>query len=888
LTSFLACQITISFETQASTYSFTGGACESQGSWTSEALTATQSLVGITNQLQQDENCGQFGKNLQTYFTDVRQKLDGLKLEQGKVDQIGNLKNEIMSLRDFLKYPNIKGDVLSLILNKTVEATTLSSSNQISQSAVNEGLSSHAKNLYSLGDRVYRTSEASVVILDQVMDSILNERKCLMTPNFMGPFMASMVNLTAAFLGSGQDFFGNRIANLVNKFSQILRDAHFANVMRQLNQTQFRNSMSCLLEVVSENYCSSVDAHYLFREEMDRHRLNSDGKLPQHFKDDLKNLSGLGFDGYYILTQQLPIVNAWIEKVQRGVEPRLESDAHFQNDVIEDVMRFYMKEKILLSTINFDRSSIEALTSVDSQRNAVLVTLEKLTDIVVGSRSEQGIKNFYTTAIIEQKIPFYLLGMPVPDQVQGKNASGFAQSPWVWLQANMASLPQFNNPIELLDSIRSHVRELSDVAQQSAIQYYNQWFIYDQAGLTFDSLTGMVYNVRTALENINNYLIHLEKSGKLDPSIYPVLFDTQHRVTAVIDNYKKLKEKGEALNLASNPEEKTAILKESIDLSRTLIEVVYDQFMVLKARSGFLSNRLSNFVKYDFQNILRNTDPNAKFEDKIVRDIYFATGDAAFERMKLMSSKNPKNIQTDLDNAQLTNKENLRALEMLMKDNFIAMMAYIKQVANGKAVTNNDIYNESRGRAWGDYWRETSLPSNPFALVIGPLKIFDFYYYFSQNANRYPKSLDTDFGVNSALGITDNENAVAQRMLAHYCIQSLAFVDWQPFYEICKGVILTSPYKSGHLSSSEQVEFNQLLNVNYDKALSAFIDIDDITPIPHSLPYKRAVEKEKLSESERKLNRAKNQTARICSMRQFARNNYIMWITRIAPYENQF
>jgi hypothetical protein len=871
-----------------STYTFSGGSCESQGSWTAEALSATQSLVGITNQLQQDENCGQLSKTLQSHFTEIRQKLDSLKIEQEKVDQVSNLKNEILSLRDFLNYPNVKENVLSLILNKTIDAATLSFTDIMSGRTENSSGINTVNNLYNLGGRVYRASEASVILLDQTMDTVLNETKCLMSPNFIGPFMSSMISLTSAFVGSGQDFFGNRIASLLNKFTTLLRGAHYANVMKQLNQTQFRNSMSCLLEVVSENYCSSVDSYHLFREEMDRHRLNPDDKKPIHFKDDLKNLSKLGFDGYYILTQQLPIVNAWIEKVQRGVEPRLESDAHFQNNVIEDVMRFYMKEKILLSTINFDKSSIEALTSVDAQRNAVLNTLSKLTEIVAGGRMDQGVKNFYTTAIIEQRIPFYLLGMAVPDVVQGKNSSGVAQSPWVWLQANMLTLPQFNNPLELLDVIRNRVRELSETAQQSAIQYYNQWFIYDQAGLTFDSLTGMIYNVRSALENINSYLLHLEQNGNLDPSVLPVLFDTRHRVANVIEQYQLLKQKGEALKKAITDEERATVLKESMNLSRNLIEVVYDQFMVLKARSGFLSNRLSNFVKYDFQNMLKNSPEKGDVSNSTVRDIYFATGDAAFEKMKLMSSKNPKNIQSDLDNAQITNKENLRALEMLLKDNFIAMMAYMKKVAEGKSVNNDDIYNDSRSRAWTDYWRETSLPHNPLAFIVAPLKIFDFFYYMNLNTNRYPRSLDTGFGINGTSGIIDNENGSAKRMLAHYCVQSLAFTEWQPFYEICKDVVLNSPYSSDHLQGSELQQFESLLNLKYKTALTEHVELEEITPISNSGFYKRSViatTPEMLDSRNSRV--AKNQTARICAMRQFTRSNYIVWITRIAPYENQ-
>jgi hypothetical protein len=456
------------------------------------------------------------------------------------------------------------------------------------------------------------------------------------------------------------------------------------------------------------------------------------------------------------------------------------------------------------------------------------------------------------------------------------------------LQANVTTLPEFNNPLELLDKIRNHVRELSDSAQQSAIRYYNQWFIYDQAGLTFESLTGMVYNVRSALESINDYLVHLEQNQNLDPSILPVLLDTRHRVTAVIDQYKKIKEKGEALKTVTTEEEKAVILKESIELSRNLIEMVYDQFMVLKARSGFLSNRLTSFVKYDFQRMLKESNSQSgEISDSTVRDIYFATGDAAFEKMKLMSSKNPKNIQSDLDNAQITNKENLRALEMLIKDNFISMMAYLKKVSEGTAVSNDDIYNDSRARAWKDYWRTSSLPSNPFALIVAPLKFFDFLIFFNKNPSRYPHTLDSGFGNNSGLGIIDNENGAAKRMLAHYCIQSLAFTDWRPFYDICKDEILNSPYLSSHLNGENLNQFANLLNAKYETELSAHIQLEDISPISNSGVYSRnngPVSIEMLEE--RKKNIAMNQTSRICSMRQFARNNYIIWMTRIAPYED--
>lgn len=847
-------------EANPRTYSF-GGSCSSQGSWTADALASTQGLMNVAQQLRHDPRCNSLAKSMDTYLVNLQAEMKEISQTEKTGNQLSRLKDESLSLRQFLSStPAFRENVLKLILNNTVESAMTASSYTVrTQGAV-------AQNLVSMGRRVNMATTRSMGLINNLLDSALKESECLSSPNTMGPMLSSLVTISSAFVGSGQDSFGGKVATTLNKISMFLRDAKFANVMRQLNRTEFRNSLSCLLEVTAEGYCSTLDASRLFKEQMSKYQI-VEGKNKMPILTEKKVLSGISrgpLQGYYILTQQVPIITNWLERVQRGIDPQLKTDAQFKNDIINTTAKFYTRINDVQAILNSESKTLNSLTDPQAQKNQKLKMILLLTEALTNGsfRNDDSNVNFFTISLTQMHIPFYLLDMPTPPEVLGKGKTEFMQPYNDYLQANVNDINSFKlNPKDFIANTNKKLNDLIESSQESAIAYYNEWFIYDQASLFVDSLTGMRYNVKDSLVNIKTYLIDLQnrmiKDADLDPTVLPVIEDTLKRIDAILNRYDNMKKIAMEFKIArskpNNKVEQVQIADKAEAEYKNLIKEVFDQFMVFKARSGFIANRMTNFIKIDFQNILKTNMDISKY----VKEIFYATGDAAFDRMKQMSSANPKDIMTDISNALLTQKENLLALEMLMKDHLAANISYLKLVSENKRPDDETIRIDSRNRAWKDYWQEHpitglgfGLPGVVFELIVKP---FDYYFsFYKGNPDKYPRSLTTGFGNNRIKAFVDTEEGSAKRIYQLYCIQSLAFTNWKTFNNLCKGVELESPFLQ-NVSNSDYY-LRSTLNVNYSQKLSSFV-------------------------TAKKKDYSRNHSERICALRDFGRSNLVLYLT---------
>jgi hypothetical protein len=867
------------------TYSF-GGACSSQGSWTQDALAGTRSLVVIAEQLKNDPHCGNLAKALNTHLESLKADVGTIAADSTSATKLSSLKEETLALRKFISGNALmKKNVLRLILDNTVESAITST--DIDQNAL--GL--NAQSLMSVGKRINRATTSSLDILNSVMDSALQEHQCLSSPNTIGPFVGAIVQVAGAFAGSGQDSYGTKISALVSKLSNMLRDSKYANVLKQLNQTQLRNSMSCLLEVTSESYCSALDASNLFKEQMDRFPLISNGNGDLKIADKSAGEGGLNgpLKGYYVLSQQIPIVTSWLEKIQRGVEPKLKTDAQFKNETLKIVSDFYIAENDLLGEINSSRNTLQSQPTLDAKKNVVLRTVNSLTQKMVGNAVEGGGNVFFTISMRPVQIPFFLIGREVPPVVLGQTGA-MAQPPDAWLEANLPNLPEFEKPEQLLETIHTNLKSLIESSRASATSYYNEWFIYDNAALYVDAVTGMRYNVRDALHATDSYLVDVEKKLILDPntdaSLLSTIGETRSLIGSVLEKFEALRQLGQAYRSAKSDVDRKALIEKGKKLHSELIENVYASFNVQKGKSGFLANRVALIVKYDFQNLLKS---GSNFSNENVKNIFYATGDAAFEKMRRMSSGNPKDIMTDLNNAQMTHKENLTALEMMMRDHFLATIAYTKMLSENKMPDDNDIRRDSMKRAWDDYWKEFPIASRNIlgATLEVIAKPFDFYFsFYNGHSDRYPKSRTTTYGNNMLGASVDNENRSARHMYELYCIQSLAFSDWRFFQPLCKGVVLESPFRHTNLSPALNKVFNDTLNISYDTMLAANLSAENrknIATLNEQLKYGYSAKEpdqaraKKLAQLGVELSR--NHSSRICALRDFGRNNYVMYLT---------
>ncbi|WP_413581772.1 hypothetical protein [Bdellovibrio sp. HCB288] len=790
----------------ASAYSF-GGACASQGVWTQSALSATQNLRKVTLQLKDDPNCKALGNSVQSAITSLENAVQGASDTPARVSRLSQLPQEINALRTFLNSaPDMKQQILRTMMDKSIESATLGA--QVGQSQSNMAVSDVSQSIGDFGSRLQRSTQTGLSMLNQVVDSIPQLDQCLTGDNqvVMGNLISSAVKIASSFASSGQDMTGSQIATTVSKLTNLTRERKYTAVLRKLNQQEFMSSMACLMEVTSESYCQARDGMRLFQKGMNDLKTQKSNKLDAD--------SGNPFVGYYVLNTHVPNITKWLQKIQIGVDPKLPTDATFQNKIQQEVVDFYKGVKTLLGDFNSSVATIRTLPNLQAKQNAVLKLLMQTTSSMVGNQGfgrNEDVMNFFLMSTNSMKIPFALLGIPVPDQVSGKAMPIMSYDEW--LRANMESIPSFNDPVALTETIGQNMQEIIRTANISAIEYFNRWYIVDKAALVNESTIDINYTVQDSLKAINQYLE--AQKGRIaqfnsNVNVVPTILDTQMRIQKVLKAYENLENIGRgALIDTKNVTASQESLQATADAYEKLVTTVYEQFNVMLSRSGFLANRMVNFVYQDYIMLLKNKVDFTPYQE----DLFSASGMAMLDKMLAMYNGNPSNIQTDLNMALRINKGNLEALDGLIKDNVIGTISNLKQIENGEKVGLMSRVDRMLGDSSED-WVSTAKDKNPtvrkvlkFLHKYSLTNLIGGYFYGSKHSDRYGSELDPTTSPQSEFD--DAENVRAQ-----LCIQALAFNNQNGLSNLCRGVVLKSPLPSTMKG----------MNVAYDQKLNSYLN----------------------------------------------------------------
>ncbi|MGE3611115.1 MAG: hypothetical protein AB7I27_16105 [Bacteriovoracaceae bacterium] len=810
----------------SSAYNFGGSACSSQGTWTQSALTATQNLRRITNQLKDDPNCKSLGQAVTSVIENLNNEVKNASDSPGRTQRLSQIPSEISALRSFVNSnPAMKSKVLRLMMDRSIEGASISA--QVPNPTNEERMSN---SMIDFGSRLKRSTTNGISMLNQVIDHIPRLNECLMGDGqaALGTYIAMSTKIASSFASSGQEGIGSQLAVTISKLANLNRDIKFSRVLRKLNQQEFMASMACLMEVTSETYCQTRDAMGLFKEGMNSLMLNVD-KLNRVASDN-------PFTGYYILNIHVPNVTKWLQKIQIGVDPKLPTDADFQTKILDEMNNYQKTVKRLLGDYNLARGTLKSLSSLEAKQNAVfkLITLivDKMTSDNFGR--DAGNQNFFTISRLPLDIPFYLLNIPVPDQVAGRSGTIVKLSYDDWLQANMKTLPIFQDPETLADNIGVRMRQLVYEANIASIEYFNKWFIVDKPSLVNESIVDVQYTVKESLVVIDSYLELLQQrmtDYNGDPAIIPTIVDTRIRISKILDKYAVIAEYGKKLGSFGSRsfrdknfiKQIDADLIKQIEAYADLINIVYEQFMVQLARSGFLANRMVTFVNEDYKLLI---EQKVNFT-AAQQDLFNAVGMAAMERMLSMYAGNPANVQTDLNMALRINLGNMEALEALLKDNVISVLAELKMIKEGRS----NVKTNSFGRLLKDYisspWR---------AVSIGVIPVM---WYWFKHSDRYPMTTLTHG--------PQSEFHDAQNVFSQFCIQSLAFNDQKEIRDLCQGAVLESPLINvgGY-------------NIEYNKRLTAFLNDRKLTS------------QDKLSY---------NRSERVCAFRDYNRQNMVLYMT---------
>jgi tetratricopeptide (TPR) repeat protein len=895
----LAVSPALAQEDTSSPYALSGP-CASQGAWTQAALSRTSELKQIITKLKDNPACNSLKSSIESSLTAMEKNLGEIqqidKSSDSKSRRLLQLPQEIGALRTFSRESSMfKNNVMQLLMGKTVTLSALSSQNAVQ---------STSDSLQTLGYRAQAAAGTGLQLFNSTMSAMQQAQAGCLDDTQGVAMTAGMIKILSSFASSGNNGLNSQLATAVQNLGQYLsREKKYVKALRMLNDREFTTSMSCLMEITTDGYCSALDAQYLFQEVMNSQSIEvkdftnkKTGKvekkvvgLSQNFS---KKLEEGPLAGYYILSKQMPVVTNWIQKVQYGITPQLPTEADFQINVSTNVYQHYNRLKRIEGTFNSQRKLMQDLADFKTKQTYVLQMLNNVASNMTDSgMRDGGSENFFTKSASTNEIYFRLLGMStIPDAVLGTGPEGmqFVNNPQGWLNAKYRTLPIFNDPNKLADMISDNMQGLFKEATTMAIAYYNKFFIVDKTQVVNDSLLGLDVNVRDALVNIDKYLKALRtriQTDSNDPTIIASIDDTRARIGRILGRYKELRDYSAQLVEKSKAQakEQTAQGKPVEDyvdpdlnaklrkIGEDLLQQVYTELEVLTARTGFLSNRMSGFVYQDYTISLRHRDQFNQYYE----DLMLATGYNTLNTMMNMSQTEYSKVKTDLDQAMNIYKKNIDSMEEIVASVFVRNIFDLRLSATNDELT--EVQRTEMAYEFAKRMGSTQIPGEDSWGWVRTLRGYGKRVWmdltfedreqlgapgmWDKLAMPFRKLGNAILQEKGKIVVSPvSEFSTAQGEMAKLCTQTLAFANLRTYWELCKDVQLDSPLMKKNVTDPDLKKMlNTYLSVNY--LAKAYENVE--------------VGKKNITG----LDRARNYQARICALRDYHRRNEIARMT---------
>lgn len=903
---------------EASPFSFSGP-CSSQGVWTRAALAHTQDVKQVINKLKDNPACNSLKASISAGLSGIDDQLQlidkAYESTDGKGQTLAKLPQEIMSLRSFSRDSSLfKENISQLLIGKTITQSALSSQQvdaRVTTNSFKGATGGTQASLEALTQRTHRAASTGLSLFNSTLSAMQEAQANCLDDTQGASAVAGMVKVLSSFASSGDQGLSSQLSMAVQNLSQYLnRDQKYVKALRTLNDREFISSMSCLMEITTDGYCSALDAQYMFQEVTNSQAVKVETFTNKRTGQTEKRVVGLNesfskklekgpLAGYYILSRQVPIVTDWIQKVQYGITPQLPTEADFQIGVSTNVYEHYNTMKKIEGTFNFQKKLMGELSDFKSKQTYVLQMLTDVAESMVGGRNLRSgaSENFFSKVSTQNEIFFRLLGMPVPDAVLGTGPEGiqFANSPDRWLQVRYRNLPLFNDPDKLAEIIYENMQVLFKEATSIGIAYYNKYFIVDKIQVVNDSLLGLDANVRDALVNIDLYLANLElriEQDSKDRTMVASIVDTRRRIGRILHRYRELhdysvkliqerKDNGNSYKTMDDAE----MAKRLRQVGDNLLQQVYLDFDILTARTGFLSKRMSSFVFQDYTLSLRNRDEFNQYFD----DLMLATGYNSLNTMMNMSQTEFSKVKTDLDQAMNIYKKNIDALEDVVGEAFIRNIFELKLMSLGKDLTDYErtklVYEISQKAGSAKIPEEDSFGAQRAMrgflnrvwneLTFKDKDLYGAPGFWSRLLMPGHEWGNRFLGKKGKIVVSPvSEFETAQGEMAKLCTQALAFPNLRPYWALCEDAVLVSPLMNKNVKDAEVKEMVQsYLSVNFVN--KAYENID--------------TKKTEVSAKDR----ARNYQSRICALRDYHRRNEVARISSAMrddgnTYQNPF
>ncbi|MEQ1875400.1 MAG: hypothetical protein ABL958_02060 [Bdellovibrionia bacterium] len=861
---FIAASLAALIATPAQASLPIGGSCSMMGAWTIKALNASSELQDVLRRLQNDKACAGIQGSI-VNLQKMKNILGTRDQNAGPAARFEALPSEMSAIRDVIgSNPQASPELMPALASRANEAGELTAAAGQRQEMILDVAT-------LLKDRAVKVTAAGLGMMESVFNELPKYDQCLAAHPADGLLIVgAALNMAAAFSANSEGVTSS-LARANGSLITMLRNRKFTKILRGLEYTQLRTQLSCMIETLSQNYCSAYDARSMLQINMDA--LNA--------KDNQLDLNS-PFAGYYILTRPVPKITNWIQDILMGITPKLSTDATFKNEVwstvtdtiqtVNQMWGMYYHNKNYMNKIKG-----EGEETLIAKRVHVFSLIRDLSEYLSKS---VGKHNFFTKSVTVKLLPWYMIGRnELPKSVQGSESGGtFVQDGLTAMEGDGKTFtPEFADPEKLHGVIKQRLELLGERAIEMAQAYFRQYIVVDVGNLVSQTIADPNYTVQESLTAVKKYLDALEaqvrsavakgQSGA-DSSVLPHIVETRGRIEELLESFENAKQLEKTLpdiklpslkDIIKEPTAAGAIdpgaiedYKEKVAAVYTrVIDLIFTNFNVLKQRDSFLINRMTSLVKLDYALKIRNgVDLN-----KYAKELYSVSDNKILETIIALHGNSGTTAKLDLDTALDQNLRNLNAFETAFSDVFERILIVKGMQARNEQPTPLKINLELLRRLEAEAKKDTKkfFGSTPIVSVTmnfllgGQVQGFNTWRRYLGKPDLYhmePISL-------RAPPVSKDENGSIEQLRAQLCAQTLAFQNWPRFHDYCKGSVLRGTF-TPIKDEGRGVEFD--------------LKYDDYTA--------------KTISGERY--RGDVMSARICAVRDYSRKHYVFWLNQLS------
>lgn len=682
--SVLSVMISVIFVGSPASASFTGGACISQGSWLQAAMNQASTVTSAINSLKNDPNCQLLVKaveNSPKFKTDV---------SDAETSSFANMHRELQAISDFMKPSRLENGlegktfrsaVFDVVFNKSFESIR-NIHGQADLAIFNNKQRDDIKNV-SLGLKAFLgksvdVANVTIATTKNLLAAIPASRLCLDNrPSETAAIFGAVANAATALITGGQI---SGVGELTASILQFSREMKYVRALSPIEHASYMNSVSCLLESTAEAYCAVQDAE----DSLDFLKgtnltIEQKSKINEVVKNPGKDSIASPLGGLIIMMRDIPIMQAWMQRVLFGVDPRLSIEAKMKNEYWDSYLGFVKKVNSALGNFR-DKESLYFETTAGKSHETKITQVREIFDTVLANIGAEGRSdddrgaaiNFFTRSMQPATMRFFLLGYQSPPaefiEIQSTVSGLRNQFENWWEKGTSSQSGVFADPDIMVRTIRAQLTKLIERAQGEANSFFAKRMVVDPQNLLAEAMKGPGITPYQAFINLRNYYANLadrlEARGQttrvLDNRVreirrdqllahVPLLRNSVARIDRILGALKSVSK----FSMSDRGAAKSQ--------SEEVMGIVYEAAYMLVARDSFFGTRMQTALGADLSDTMWNKD---RITDRQM-DYFMSVAPDIVSRLAGYFTSNPVLQRSDISSAKLVHIANLESTEMI-------------------------------------------------------------------------------------------------------------------------------------------------------------------------------------------------------------------------------